>query len=345
MKSTAHVTSFATKLFLQAAEELKYQKRVISSEHSLIEIRDPKFDTVIKIVGQTIDANDMVGAEIANDKHLTSTVLKSLGSLIPGSEIIEISTTKISNTNHPEFKELKKIFLKFKKRIVVKPLNLSGGEGISILPKTEEELISSLNTLKDLGVNKALIETFIKAKKEYRLLCYKGEVIDVVQRLPANVVGDGKHTITQLMDHKMKRREKYGLKAFTNYDKFQNQLEKKNLTLDSIPKKNQQIWLMDKCNWSLGGDVIHIPLQEVHQDHIKLMKKIYELTQVNYTGVDLMTEDIKQGILNTTCINEINSKPGFFINYYADLINGNTLRIPKKILETIMNDKQKSREN
>ena len=47
--------------------------------------------------------------------------------------------------------------------------------------------------------NEILIEEFIKGK-EYRFLVINDEVCGILHRVPANVVGDGKSTIRELVE-------------------------------------------------------------------------------------------------------------------------------------------------
>ena len=88
--------------------------------------------------------------------------------------------------------------------VVIKPKSTNFGLGISIFPDGggKEELTKALDFAfsKD---NTVLIEEFIKGK-EFRFLVIGDKVSGILHRVPANVKGDGKHTIEELIEIKNK---------------------------------------------------------------------------------------------------------------------------------------------
>ena len=86
-----------------------------------------------------------------------------------------------------------------KKPIVVKPKSTNFGLGISIFPSgTEQEDIERALGIAFKHDNTVLIEEFIQGK-EYRFLVIGDKVVGILHRVPANVIGDGEKTITQLV--------------------------------------------------------------------------------------------------------------------------------------------------
>ena len=82
--------------------------------------------------------------------------------------------------------------------LVIKPKSTNFGLGISIFQTgaTEEALKKALQ-LAFSHDQTVLVEEFIPGK-EYRFLVIDDQVVGVLHRVPANVIGDGIHTIAEL---------------------------------------------------------------------------------------------------------------------------------------------------
>src|SRR5690606_7644479 len=90
------------------------------------------------------------------------------------------------------------------KPIVIKPKTTNFGVGVTIFTgafsKEDYETAFQLAFQYDETV---LIEEFLSGK-EYRFLVIGDEVVGVLHRVPANVIGDGKSTIEELVAEKNK---------------------------------------------------------------------------------------------------------------------------------------------
>ncbi len=82
--------------------------------------------------------------------------------------------------------------------MVVKPLDGNHGRGVSINLKTEEQVRTAFEKAYERS-SVVIVETFQEGH-DYRILVINGKVLAVAQRVPGHVVGDGVHTIAQLVD-------------------------------------------------------------------------------------------------------------------------------------------------
>src|SRR5205085_2540698 len=82
--------------------------------------------------------------------------------------------------------------------VVTKPYNGNHGRGISIRLTNEEEVIAGFNKAKEIS-RSVIIETFLEGD-DHRLLVVNGELVAATRRTPGHVVGDGVHTIAQLIE-------------------------------------------------------------------------------------------------------------------------------------------------
>ncbi len=130
------------------------------------------------------------------------------------------------------------------KPVVVKPKSTNFGLGISIFPEgaSQEDLMNALQIGFEYD-NTVLIEEFAKGK-EYRFLVIGDEVIGILHRVPANVKGDGKHRIRELVD--LKNQDSLRGKGYkTPLEKIQLDessklfLKQNQLDFESIPKQDE----------------------------------------------------------------------------------------------------------
>ena len=153
--------------------------------------------------------------------------------------------------------------------------------------------------------------------KEYRLLVLKNQILLAYQKMPPQIIGDGKSKISQLINQK----NKIGQKEIKIDKIIKEKLKQLNLTLSSILAKNKKIILRDNANLSTGGEIVaEIKLRG--QKAKKMIKKISDIFGVNFFALDLMTKNIDQP--KNWIILEINGDP-LLSEFYQ--------RHPEKVIE------------
>lgn len=91
--------------------------------------------------------------------------------------------------------------------LVVKPNFGSLGKGVTTDIKNKSELKAAIQHVRDLDYGDVVIERFVQGV-DYRIYVVDNQVVGAIKRVPANVVGDGQHTIEQLIKQKMKLEKK-----------------------------------------------------------------------------------------------------------------------------------------
>src|SRR5690625_951168 len=90
--------------------------------------------------------------------------------------------------------------------VVIKPISENAGKGVFSNIETENELRNSLDYVRnELNYKDIIVEKHIEGI-EHRLFIVKGKLLGAVNRVPANIVGDGKNTIDQLIKQKNRER-------------------------------------------------------------------------------------------------------------------------------------------
>lgn len=90
--------------------------------------------------------------------------------------------------------------------VVLKPYNGSMGRLVFVNINNYEEFKRNFNKIIERH-NEVLVEKFIEGE-EYRFTYVNNEIVAVAKRKPANIIGDGKNTVKQLISLKNKEREK-----------------------------------------------------------------------------------------------------------------------------------------
>ncbi|SFB27392.1 D-alanine-D-alanine ligase [Lentibacillus halodurans] len=143
--------------------------------------------------------------------------------------------------------------------VVVKSVDGSFGRGIITNIQDENELDYALIYVRDeLKYKNVILEQYIPGN-EYRIYIVGNKVVGAINRIPANIIGDGMSSIEILIKNKNKERMKNPrLKSCPiNINKeLETHIDKLNYDLKSVPKKGEKVFLNEKSNISLGGDPV-----------------------------------------------------------------------------------------
>ena len=222
------------------------------------------------------------------------------------------------------------------KPIVIKPKSTNFGKGISIFPEgTKEEDLESAFKEAFKHDNTVLVEEFIKGK-EYRFLIIGEEVVGILHRVPANVVGDGVHTIKELVS--LKNQDPLRGKGYRRpLEKIHLDetarlfLKAQGLDFESIPEEGRCIYLRENSNISTGGD--SIDYTDLICDHFKqLAVEASRAVGAKICGVDMMIENVADSKSSYAVI-ELNFNPAIHIHSYP--YKGKERNIAHKILKLL----------
>ncbi|MGP9552083.1 ATP-binding protein [Halomonas sp. AOP42-D1-22] len=214
--------------------------------------------------------------------------------------------------------------------VVVKPLNGSLGRGVFTEIQNQKDLIDFFKYLaNDLNVKEIIVEKHVGGD-DYRAFVVGGKVVAAVKRIPANVVGDGVHSIEQLISLKNKDRKKnpFLSKGLIKKDKeVLAKIAASGYTLDSILEDRKILFLRGKANASAGGDVIDVTdtLPEIVKE--SAAKAISSIPGLEYCGVDVLYDELTK----RHAIIEMNSRAQIGVNMYPT--EGVGRNIPKAIID------------
>lgn len=225
--------------------------------------------------------------------------------------------------------------------VVLKPFDGNQGKGVVLNLNHEEDIKKAFreDCKYSTGV---IVEKFVPGS-DYRILVVGGKVSAVAKRLPAMVVGDGAHTVRELVAlvNRDERRGEEHEKPLTKIklDSISAAiLQSVGLTADSVPEKGRVVKLRANGNLSTGGTAIDCT-EEIHPENARLAVLAANVVGIDIAGIDVVTEDISKSILETGgVIVEVNTAPGIRMHLYPS--EGKPRNVAKDIVDYLFPAKE-----
>ncbi|MCK9502571.1 MAG: ATP-grasp domain-containing protein [Porticoccaceae bacterium] len=197
--------------------------------------------------------------------------------------------------------------------VVVKPLDAGQGRGITANIVNNSELSHGFALARPYSQLGVIVESHILGL-DHRITICDGKLLNVLCREPAQVVGDGRRTIRELIDRENADRDpelkRQGfLKSICVDENLTKTLESSALTLDAIPEVGRKVALRTNANVSTGGTFRDVT-NNTHPDNVQMALDITRLLRVDTLGVDFITRDIGRSWRDEGTIIEINTSPG-----------------------------------
>ncbi len=285
--------------------------------------------------GNMTSKDNYVSTLIMENKTVTKKILQQYGFRVPKGE--EFQTIE---------KALRSYDLFSSKSFVVKPKTTNYGLGISIFKEganyEDYQKALKLAFKEDSSV---LIEEFINGT-EYRFFVLNNNVYAVLLRVPANVVGDGKHTIEELVMQKncdpLRGRDHRTPLEIIQLGELENlMLKTQGYRMDSIPQKDEIVYLRENSNISTGGDSIDVT-DQIPDDYKKIAVDAVSALGVEICGIDLIIEDTDVPATNNYAygIIEANFNPSMYMHIYP--YKGKSRRLTMHIIHYLFPELTKS---
>lgn len=281
----------------------------------------------------TLDLNPMGSSEIAKDKDYANFFMRTMGY-----KTVPESRTFFSNAWGDTIGDLTQDidagYLHAKKigfPVIVKPNSGSQGSGVALVHDKQEFYRAMRAIFKRDRV--ALVEQKVIGK-DYRVVVLDKKVISAYERIPLNIVGDGRSSIQTLLTKKQKEFVALGRDTFVKIDdpRILIKLKHQQLHFQFVPKKGQKVFLLDNANLSSGGDSVDVT-EKINDGFKKLSVKLTADMGLRLCGVDLMVDGDIHDAPNKYCILEINSAPG--LDHYAKTGNAQEKIVEDLYLEVL----------
>jgi cyanophycin synthetase len=251
----------------------------------------------------TVTANtNMIAVEIAGNKQATKDLLGAMGVPVPkGYRIRDID-------------ELEDTLAAVGFPAVIKPLDGNHGKGASVGINSIEDAKEAWDRAKEYS-RWIIVEQQLEGS-DFRGLIVNNRLIAVAKRIPASVIGDGKHTIQELIDEtNSDPRRGYGHEKVLTEIAIDGQtmrcIRTAGYELVSVLPKGEKLFLKTTANISTGGTAIDVT-DEVHPENVFLFERIARIIGLDVAGVDVIAPNISEPLRqNGGGIIEVNAAPGF----------------------------------
>ncbi|NBC50026.1 MAG: hypothetical protein GVY22_19075 [Gammaproteobacteria bacterium] len=203
--------------------------------------------------------------------------------------------------------------------VVIKPANRDRGEGVTVDVTDAEQL-------KRAYQRAASCSTQVLVERQapgycHRLVVCRGQVVYAIERLPRSVVGDGRHSVSELIRQGNAARQKQPPwdrdKPYPDDAEAEQQLKAAGMTFNTVPAPGVRVMLRRIESTAEGGDPRGCT-DGLHPENADLAVRAAALFGLTVAGVDLMTTDISRPWYETgAVINEVNPMPSLGSNAYS----------------------------
>ncbi|MGL5351589.1 MAG: bifunctional glutamate--cysteine ligase GshA/glutathione synthetase GshB [Cetobacterium sp.] len=331
MKSTSYTLKgyedfeLSTQILLKDAIKNGVKFKILDRGENFISLeKNGKVEYIKQATKTSLDS--YVTMLIMENKVVTKKLLKDNGVVVPdGRDYSDIDLAKSD-------------YRKYSAGTVIKPKSTNFGLGITIFKdefsKEDYDKAIDIAFKEDSSI---LIEKFVKGK-EYRIFVIDGEVVGVLHRVPANVMGDGKKSIEELVAEKNLdplRGEGYKtpLEKIKLGEAEKMFLKAQGLDFKYIPEKNEVVYLRENSNISTGGDSLDFT-DEILDVYKQIAIQSAAAVGAKICGVDMMIEDLKEeNPKGNYAIIELNFNPAIHIHCYP--YRGKNRNLGEKILKAL----------
>ncbi len=285
---------------LVAAAEERNIPWIRLNRYSLVQFGHGKYQQ--RIQATTTNRTGNIAVELAGDKEETNGILRDLGLPVPEQRIVRGEGDAVRAAKRIGYP------------VVVKPLAGNHGRGVSINLKTDEEVQAAFNKAAEHG-RSIIVESYIEGF-DHRLLVVNGELVAAAKREPGHVVGDGKHTIQELIDivNQDPRRGVGHEKVLTRLEldyQAERLLNKIGYDSTTVPPEGETVYLRSTANLSTGGTALDVT-DVIHPDNREMAIRAIKAIGLDIGGVDFLTNDISLSYREAGgAICEVNAGPGF----------------------------------
>jgi cyanophycin synthetase len=277
------------------------------------------------------DQTSAIAEEIASDKDLTKSLLKSCGVPVPEGTLV--------NSPQKAWEAAQDIGLP----VAIKPYDGNHGRGVTLDLSDQASIEAAFHVAKEQSGGSVIVEKFIPGN-EHRLLVVGKRVVAAARGESAWVVGDGKSTITQLVnaqinsDPRRGEAEELPLSPIEpeKSPEVQLVLRRAGLTPASIPEKDKRVLI--QRNGNMAWDVT----DDLHPTVAATAALAARVVGLDIAGIDMVMEDCSKPMKSQQgAVIEVNASPGLL--YHIKPAIGTPRNVGQAIVEHLFKPEENGR--
>ncbi len=245
-----------------------------------------------------------LAVDIASDKDLTTKLLASAGLPVPKQETVRSADGAVAAARRIGWP------------VVVKPLDGNHGRGVCLDLTSDEAVRAAYEIAEGESRRGYVIVESMVTGRDYRCLIVGGKMQAIAERVPAHVIGDGGHTVRELVDitNADPRRGIGHEKVLTRIkvdEAAEALVRDQGYELDSVPPAGEMVKLALTGNMSTGGISVDRTF-DAHPDNVEIAEEAARMVGLDVAGIDFIAPDIASPVRETGgAICEVNAAPGF----------------------------------
>jgi cyanophycin synthetase len=258
-----------------------------------------------KRIRATMTSNtSALGVDIASDKKLTNQLLAGTGVPVPRAEVVRSADEAATAAAHIGFP------------VAIKPLDGNHGRGVMLHLADEAGVRAGYAVARaESRHGGVVVESFLTGN-DYRCLVIGGSLRAVAQRIPAHVDGDGKQTLSELVEttNADPRRGIGHERVLTRIGIDEESIsyaKEQGFGMTDVPPAETRVFLKRTGNMSTGGISID-RTEEIHPENAEIAELAARVVGLDIAGIDFICPDISVPVRETGGgIVEVNAAPGF----------------------------------
>jgi cyanophycin synthetase len=285
-----------------------------------------------RIQAAEIDSTSAIAESIAQDKDLSKLLLDAMGVPVPQGRAVE------------SLDEALQAMLALNGPVVVKPRDGNQGKGVTVNVQGEQALRQAWEAASQISSD-IIVERYISGD-DYRLLVVGQRLVAAARRDPPFVIGDGIHTVRQLVD-RVNQDPRRGDGHATPLTRIRfdaialARLELQGLQADDIPATGRKVVLRNNANLSTGGTATDVT-EEVHPEVAARAIEAAQMVGLDVCGVDMVCQTVTRPLEEQGgAIVEVNAAPGLRMHLAPSY--GKPRPLGEAIVDTVYPDGQDGR--
>jgi cyanophycin synthetase len=254
-----------------------------------------------RIQAAETDRTSAVAESIAQDKELSKILLHAAGVPVPGGRPVLSAEDAWAAA------------CEIGGAVVVKPQDGNQGKGVAVNLCTREQIEAAYAIAFEVS-DEVLVERYIPGH-DYRLLVVGDQLVAAARRDPPLVIGDGVHTIRQLVE-RVNLDPRRGEGHATSLTRIRLDevalalLTSAGLNAESVPPRGQRVVLRNNANLSTGGTATDVT-DDVHPEFAAQAVAAAQTIGLDIAGVDVVCDSVLRPLeAQGGGIVEINAAPG-----------------------------------
>lgn len=301
------------------------------SASAMLEVIVPQNPTPMRLFSVVNEEMSFIsGRSIVSNKQITNSLLASKGFHVPDEYFVKLSELENSI-------EAIQSFITKHGQVVFKPIDGSHGNGVHIGVKTIDQIRTYAKEVEIISQSKSFILQQQLSGCDLRIVCIDNKYASAITRVPAFVIGDGKHTIDELIDLENDN-ENRGEDYSVQFNKINKVYVEEYLSierLNEVPAEGEHVQVVGISNVGVGGIRVNVD-NDVPQFLREIAENISEELRLPICGVDFFINKLPNTLdteddLHPVII-EVNNCPG--LTMYDDFNSPQQKALVAKLVDS-----------